>query len=83
MAELADPPVIPVAITHIWIAFFELHRGRQNGMSLNPLSWHDIAAYQALTGCRFERWELDVLLLLDDVFLDVMQNEQMEVKEGF
>ena len=51
-------------------------------MSLSPLSWGEIDAYCRRTGQRMQRWELNLLAIFDTVFLDVMQKEEPEVKEG-
>lgn len=51
-------------------------------MSLNPLSWGEIDAYCRLTGQRMQRWELSLLAIFDAIFLNVMQNDEAEVKEG-
>lgn len=80
--DLDNPPVIPPAVTHVWAWFFELNRARQSGMGLNPLSWGEIDAYCRLTGQRMQRWELNLLAIFDTAFLDVMQKEESEVKEG-
>ena len=77
-----NPPVIPPAVTHVWAWFFELNRARQSGVSLSPLSWGEIDAYCRLTGQRMQRWELNLLAIFDTAFLDVMQKEEPEVKEG-
>ena len=39
-------------------------------------------AYCRLTGQRMQRWELNLLAIFDTAFLDVMQKEEPEVKEG-
>lgn len=52
-------------------------------MGINPITWHDLAAYQAVRSCQMRQWEIDLLLAFDSIYLDVMQNEQPEVIKGF
>lgn len=74
---------MPLSVAHVWQWFFDLSRTRQSGMGINPIMWQEIAAYAALNGIAMQRWELQMLAVFDAVFLDVMQNEQSEVKNSF
>lgn len=48
---------------------------------MSALSWADIQAYFQITGQQVERWEIDAIRALDNVFLSVMMNDD-DVVDG-
>lgn len=69
LAEL-EPPPVEEPLFYLWDIFAELAAARGgNGFGMNPLGWHDIEAWQRLTGCCLSAWERGTLLELDRVYL--------------
>lgn len=61
-----DP--LPVAVRPVWNAFIAMHERRgSNGYGPNPITWHDIAAWQAVSGLVLTPWEASVVGTLDGV----------------
>ena len=73
--ELNTPPCPPYGAYLIGI-FLEIGSGRQNGMSLNPIAWHEMLAWCQLTQTRLEPWEIDAIRRIDSVYLDVFGKAQ-------
>lgn len=65
------PPPLPPAAEDVWAAFHELSSARPSGFGLQAIPWGEIAAYQAVTGIRLTRWEIDLLRDLDRAYLEV------------
>lgn len=73
--ELADLPQCPPGAEHIWDWFQQLNGKRTFGMTLNPITWHDIYAWSQLTGTKPKQWELDAISRLDVTFTNVVTKE--------
>jgi hypothetical protein len=63
--ELIYPAELPPFLEPIWNDFLNLNSTRQNGMSVNPISYTEIAAYASLMQKRFSRFEVAVIKKLD------------------
>lgn len=61
----------PRAVAYLLGYFDELCMGRSSGMSLNPISYSDIAAWSALTKTALRVWEVKALKRLDLIYLNV------------
>lgn len=60
----------------LWDAFFELHHARtylDNGPC--PISFRDIAEWNALTGAELSRDDVKTVRMMDDAFLSVYAEE--------
>lgn len=61
---------LPAQVKYLWDYFAELNRARgSNGFGPSPLSFSDIASWQALTGNSLDPWELRALLAIDAHYL--------------
>lgn len=53
-------------------AFYELSRKRQsNGYAPLPITWTELLSWMEVNRLALAPWETDVLMALDDVWLDV------------
>lgn len=68
-AEL-DGPALPEALTYLWELYFEIAAARGgNGFGMNPVGWHDLDAWQRVTGTRLTPFERGTLLEIDRLYL--------------
>lgn len=65
-----EGPPLPADLRYLWSAFSQLHRTRQAGMSLCPITHAEIDAWSRLYRVRLDPWEVDALRALDDAFLE-------------
>ncbi len=74
--ELKNPPSIPGEFEHIFKWFTDLDKTRRNyvGMSFayGALIYQEIKAYFDLKSIDYINLELEVLLMLDSLFLQIM-----------
>jgi len=71
--ELQGEP-IPPEMLYLWGIFVDLNSGRTYGMSPNPLTFTDIAAYAALTQVDFRAWEVSLIKQVDLLWLKEVVN---------
>jgi hypothetical protein len=77
--ELAAPP-LPRALTYLWLAYWRLRRRKGgSGFGPSPIEWPDIDAFVRYSGMRLRPWELEVIEMLDDLYL-VEQGRRAEAK---
>ena len=62
---------LPEELVWHWNAFCELDRRRTAGFVPNPIGYNDIGWWAQHQGIELEPWEVDVLMALDDVWLEV------------
>ncbi|NEU95043.1 phage tail assembly chaperone [Bradyrhizobium uaiense] len=68
-AILTVPP-IPKALTYLWRIYDRLRRRKGgNGFALSPIEWQDIDAFLRRTQTDLAPWELEILEMLDDLYL--------------
>lgn len=67
-AELSGPP-LPPELAYLWGAYLRLSARRGGGFGPSPITWSDLAAFQALTGFRFTPWEVEMIETLDTLQL--------------
>jgi hypothetical protein len=67
-----EGPSFPLGVSHIWIAFLDLNRGRSNGMSVNPLSYQEIKAWMDITHTPLNARDIDAVKRLDTSYLGAM-----------
>lgn len=60
---------------HYWNIYVALSKGRQSSMSLQLLSWSDIAAWCELFDVKLTRLELMIVRQIDLCFLRAMQTK--------
>lgn len=64
---------------YLWEIFFELSRTRQSGMGgASAISYQEIAAYSKHMGWDFARFEVEILMELDQLFLKVNSDLEEE-----
>ncbi|MDO5687154.1 MAG: hypothetical protein Q4G42_07215 [Neisseria sp.] len=76
--ELENLPTIPLPFAHVWAWFHDLSRTRQSGMGITAISYAEMLAYFQLSCIRVQRWEIELLMMFDVVFIDVMSSEPTE-----
>ena len=68
--ELANAPLLPTELAHVWRWFTELHATRPHGaFGAQPISYAEIYAWACLTGIQCRPFELVALLAVDNAFL--------------
>lgn len=70
MANREPLPDLPVEVEYLWSAFNKMARRRTSGMSVNPITYADIEAFERKTLNSFSAWETDMIVRLDDAILD-------------
>jgi hypothetical protein len=71
------PPNVPDALAYLVDWWHELSVGRgAGGFGPSALTWHDIAAWSAVTGSALSPIEATVLLRMDRVFLSAAMPPQ-------
>lgn len=77
-ADLAVPEM-PSEALYLWSAFRRLS-GRRGSSGFGPLaiSWPEIDAFQRLTCAALAPWEIEILEMLDHLFLKTMANPNPE-----
>lgn len=69
-----EAPTLPPELRPLWWTFVALHRARSsNGMGINPIQFTEIEAWCRLNRVALEPWEIDVIGLLDDAYLESSQ----------
>lgn len=70
--QLAEAAELPDEGGNVWADFLALHSRRGYG-EIGPvrLSYTEVQAFESLRGFRFEGWELEAILALDDEFFAV------------
>jgi len=68
--ELECPP-FPSALDYLWRTFSRLRRRKgSNGFSISPIEWPDIDAFVRNAHFPLNQWEIEILEMLDDLFLE-------------
>lgn len=70
------PPPLPMQAERTWTAFVDLSGARQVGMTLQPITYSEIAAYQLVTRRRLTGWEVDQVRMLDDLYLKTVEEQE-------
>lgn len=69
IAELHYGPQLPPLAQHLWLLWLDLCSTRSsNGFGLNPLTRHDLHAWEADEGGRLDPWERRVLFRIDAAY---------------
>jgi hypothetical protein len=67
-------PTLAPEMRPLWWTFIALHRARSGGgMGENPIQFTEIEAWCRLSRVALEPWEVDVIGLLDDAYLESTQ----------
>jgi len=66
-----DVPEIPEEFEYLMHVFYELSSARQSGMSLGPIAFEAIEAYNRLTGAGLVGWEVQTIKRLDMAWIRV------------
>lgn len=67
--DLLNPPEILPQFIHVWEWFDDLNMNRDRSMGLSPIKYTEIKAYFDLLGIKYNTIELDILLLIDSLYL--------------
>lgn len=74
--ELVDLVELPESATFIWRWFIDLNNARQSGMSINPISYSEIAAYFSLYNIHPYEYEIQMIKILDNIALKHYTKQQ-------
>lgn len=66
-------PTLPPEMRPLWWTFLALHRARTAGMGVNPIQFTEIEAWCRLNRVALDPWEVDVIGMLDDAYLESTQ----------
>lgn len=78
-AELLNQPKMPPAMAYIWAWWRELDQTRgAGGMSVAPLTRHDIHAWEHDEGQSLEPWERRLIIRLDAAWRASLQEPTNE-----
>lgn len=70
-AELYIPP-LPLEALDIWNTYWRLRKRKASGgFGVSPLEWPDIAAFSTFAGIRLSSWELEIIEMIDDLFVSI------------
>lgn len=75
MAPVEAAPRLPPLAGYLWGIWNELHAARSCGMAPNPISWHEIDAYQRVVGHWLEPWEARAIRAVDDAYIASRAND--------
>lgn len=70
--RLAERPAFPDCLQHAWNWFEELSAARQSGMTANPISYTEIAAWAALNRLTPTRFEVACIKVLDMEYMEAI-----------
>lgn len=63
-------PAFPKALGYIWRAYTRMRRRAAPGFAgPQPVTFLEIDAFMRLKGHRFAPWEIDLIEMLDDIYL--------------
>ncbi len=71
-----DTPLPPDRVMYLWLWFQQLSRRRGSGFGPSPLTFSEVAAWAMLTGYIVSPAEVEVLMLLDDLYLTAEARRQ-------
>lgn len=68
-------PAMPPEFRYLWSAFGRLSgRRRLSDVGALPIAWDEIDAFSRLTGAAFVPWEIEVIEMLDRLFLESLRS---------
>jgi len=80
--KIPEPPVIPDAVMHVWEWFWKLNARRVPGFdSMAPLTYSEIYHWSALTRTQIATQEINMLIQMDDVYLQAISAERKEQRD--
>ena len=62
-------PPFPLEMERIWSVFWRLRRRKGGEHGPAPVEWTDIDAFCRRTGTRLDRFETEMIEMLDDLYL--------------
>lgn len=72
--KVKEAPKLPPELRPVWWTFLALHRARSaGGFGVNPIQFTEIEAWCRLNRVALEPWEVDVIGMLDDAYLESSQ----------
>jgi len=70
---------VPFALEHVWNGFCAVAGTRgNNGFGLNPITFCEIAAWDALTGARLTPWEVELIKRVDSAVLPILNTKDSD-----
>lgn len=79
---MLDGPPYPHGFEYLWLWYIEVSAGRQSGMNgPNPISWSEIDSWSRMTRRHPQAWEVDIIKMIDGVFLGDVHDRQRKERE--
>lgn len=76
---MLHPEPLPENIKHVWYHFLDLHGTRgSSGFGGLPITYTEIHSWSLLMGVDLIPWEVQVIKLLDRIYLKKMAEEAAE-----
>lgn len=72
---IENPPSIPLIFEHVWHWFLSLNASRQAD---NLISFSDMKAYFDMINATPSRWDLSLIQMLDNQFLQMRNDNNKE-----
>jgi hypothetical protein len=64
-------PPLPPSLTYLWNIFLRLSARRgSTGFGPALIAWSEMEAFQRLTGFHLKPWEVEIIEMLDVLFID-------------
>lgn len=67
--EQLEQPPLPEFGAHLWNVYHRLRRRCPAGMTVQPITFSDLLAFQRVTGMPLAPWEVTTIEALDDLYL--------------
>ncbi|MBL8967957.1 MAG: hypothetical protein JNG85_13195 [Spirochaetaceae bacterium] len=62
---LLDSVKVPEGFEYLWREFWTIRAGAGEGFGGTRVTWRDLADYQAVTGVRFDAFEVEAIMAMD------------------
>ena len=80
--EVPEPPDVPDQVIHVWGWWWHLNSRRAPGFdAMSPLSYSDIYHWSALTRTQITPDEINMLIQMDDAYLQAVNAERKEQRD--
>ncbi|WP_425349438.1 MULTISPECIES: phage tail assembly chaperone [Mesorhizobium] len=71
-------PRMPVEVAYVWAMFWRLRNRVRNVNTHQPITWDDIYKYRDLVMAHIGPFEIELIELLDDLFLKAQAEAKNE-----
>lgn len=76
-------PQLPTSLTYLWNIFTRLSARRgNNGFGPSLVTYADLMAFQMVTGFALSAWEVEMIEMLDGIYLSVVAESRRDHKKA-